>query len=136
MFFGVCIFVFKGLSKKIRYKNKNPEKVFYPLPREVIRFALRQNRGPKYLLNLVLSLYKCCKTVVSIEGELSYSFFKLFSRKMVFMKDQVLSPLLFAILMHALIEDVRDCSLIDLLYADGVVLCRAFLDEVVGKLER
>lgn len=55
---------------------------------------------------------------------------------MVFMKDQVLSPLLFAILMDALIEDVRDCSLIDLLYADGVVLCRAFLDEVMGKLER
>ena len=44
------------------------------VPREVICFALKQKGVPEYLVNRVMSLYKGCKTAVSVDGELSSSF--------------------------------------------------------------
>ena len=36
--------------------------------REVIRFAFRRKDGPEYLVGGVMSLYKDCKTDVSVDG--------------------------------------------------------------------
>ena len=47
-----------------------------------------------------------------------------------------LSPLLFIIVMDVLTEDVRDGSLMELLYAENLVLCGESLNEVMDKYGR
>ena len=83
------------------------------MPREVIFFSPRQKGVPEYLVNEVMSLYKVCKTAVSVHGELSSSF----SMKVGAHQGSALSPLLFIMVMDVLItEDVRYGSLMELLY--------------------
>ena len=74
-------------------------------------------------------LYKGCKTAVSVDGELSSSF----SVKVGVHQGSTLSTLLFIMAMDVLTEDVRDGSLMELLSADGLVLCRESLNEVMDK---
>ena len=102
------------------------------MPREVIRFALRQKGFPVYLINGVMSLYKGCKTAVSVDGELSSSF----SVKVGVHQGSALSPLLFITVMDVLTEDVRDGSLMELLYAGDLVLCGESLNKVMDKYGR
>ena len=98
------------------------------VPREVICFAFRQG-VPEYLVNGVMSLYKGCKTAASVDGELSNSF----SLKVGVHHGSAFSPLLFIMVMDVLTEDVRDGSLMELLYADNLVLCWESLNEVMDK---
>ena len=79
---------------------------------------------PEYVLDGHMSLYKDCETAVSVDGELSSSF----SVKNGVQQGSTLSPLLFIMVMDALTEDVRDGLLMELLYADDLVLCRKSLD--------
>ena len=72
-----------------------------------------------------MSLYKGCKTAVSVDGELSSSF----SVKVGVHQGSALSPLL----MNVLTEDARDGSLIELLYTDDLVLCEESLNGVMSK---
>ena len=76
-----AVFVLRRFSEKFRAKNKqlffmfvDLKKTFDWVPREVIPFDLRQKGVPEYLVNGVMSLYKGCKTAVSVDGELSSSF--------------------------------------------------------------
>ena len=87
---------------------------------------------PEYLINEVLSLYKGYKTAASVDRELSSSF----SMKAGVHQGSALSRFLFIIIMDVLIEGVRDGSLIELLYADDLVLCGESLNEVMGKYSR
>ena len=72
----------------------------------VIRFTLRRKGVLEYLVNGVMSLYKCCETAISVDGELSSSF----SVKVGVNQLSALSPLLFIMVMDVLTEDVRDGS--------------------------
>ena len=108
------------------------EKAFDRVPREIIRFALRRKGVPEYLVNGVMSLCKVCKTAVSVDGELSSSF----SVKVGVHQGSALSPLLFIMVMDVLTEDVRDGSLMELLYGDDLVLCGESLNEVMDKYGR
>ena len=118
-----AVFVLRSLKEKFRAKNKKLffvfveiEKAFDRVPREVIRFALRRKGVPEYLVNGVMSLYEGCKTAVLVDGELSSSF----SGKVGVHQGSALSPLLFIMVMDVLTEDVRDGSLMELLYADDL----------------
>ena len=51
-------------------------------------------------------------------------------------EGSALSPLLFIMVMDILAEDVRDGSLMELLYADDLVLCGESLNEVIDKYGR
>ena len=110
-----AVFVPRRLSEKFTAKNKlffifvDLKKAFDRVPREVICFALRQKGVPEYLVNGVMSLYKSCKTAVSVDGELSSSL----SVKVGVYQWSALSPLLFIMVMDVLTEDVRDGSLMD-----------------------
>ena len=132
------VFVLRRLCEKFRAKNKlffvfvDLEKAFDWVPREVIRFALRRKGVPEYLVNGVMSLYKGCKTAVSVEGELSSSF----SVKVGVHQGSALSPLLFIMIMDVMTEDVGDVSLMELLCADDLVLCGESLNEVMDKYGR
>ena len=68
------------------------------VPRKVICFALRRRVVPEYLIDGVMSLYKGCKTAVSVEGELSSSF----SVKVDVHQESALSLLLFIMVMDVL----------------------------------
>ena len=75
---------------------------------------------------------KGCKTAVSVDRELSSSF----SVEVGVHQGSVLSPLLFIMVMDVLTEDVRDGSLMELWYADDLVLCGESLNEVMDKYGR
>ena len=129
----------EDLLKKFRAKNKklffifvDLEKAFDQVPREVICFALRLKGFPEYLINRVLSLHKGSKTAVSVNRELSSSF----SVKVGIHQGSALNPVLFIIVMDVQTEDVRDGSLIELYYADDLVLCVESLNEVMDKYGR
>ena len=79
-----------------------------------------------------MSLYKGCKTTVSVNGEILSSF----SVKIGLHQESALSPLLFIMVMDVLTEDVRNGSLMELLYADDLFLCGESLNEVVDKYGR
>ena len=93
---------------------------------------LRQKDVPEYLVNGVMSLYKGCKTAVSVDGEVSSSF----SVKVGVHQLSALSPLLFITVMDVLTKDVRDGSLMELLYADDLVLWGEPLNAVMDKYGR
>ena len=85
---------------------------------EVIHISLRQKGVSEYLVNGVMTLYKECKTATSVDAELSSSF----SVKVGAHQGSALSPPLLIMVMDVLKEDVRDGSLMELLYADDLVL--------------
>ena len=133
------VFILSRLTEKFRAKNKklfsifvHLEKAFGRVPREVVCFALRQKGIPEHLVNGVMSLYKGCKFAVSVDGELSISF----SVKVDVHQGFALSPLLFIMVMDVLIEDVRDGSLMELLYADDLVVCGELLNAIMFKYGR
>ena len=132
------LLVLRRFSEKFRAKNKlfftfvDLENTSDQVPKEVICFALRWKVVPEYLVNGVMSLYKGCKTAVSVDGELSSSF----SVKVGVHQGSALSPLLFIMVMDVLTEDVRDGSLMELLYADDLALCGESLNEVMEKYGR
>ena len=88
------------------------------MPKEVIRLALKRKGVSEYLVNGVMSLSKGCKTTVSVDGELSSSY----SVKVGIHQRSALSALLFIMVMDVLIEDVRDGSFMELLYAGELVI--------------
>ena len=57
-----------------------------------------------------MSFYKCCKSAVLVDGELS----SLFSMKVGVRQGSALSTLLFIMVMDVLKEDLRDGSLTEL----------------------
>ena len=117
-----CFFIFVNL-----------EKAFDQVPREVICFALRPQNVPEYLVNGVMSLYKSFKTaILIIDVELSSSF----SVKVGAHCGSTLSSCLFIMIMDVLTEDVRNGSLMDLLYADNLILCGESLNEVTDKYRK
>ena len=133
-----AVFVLRRLREKFKAKNNlffifgDLEKAFDWVPREVIRFALRQKGVPEYLVNWVMSLYKGCKTAVSVDGELSSSF----PVKIGILQRSALRPLLFVMVMDVLTEDVSDGSLMELLYTGDLVLSGESLNEVMDKYGR
>ena len=93
---------------------------------------LRQKGVSEYLVDGVMSLYKCCKTSVSVDRELSSSFFV----KVGVHQGSALSPLSFIMVIDDLTENGKDGSLMELLYADNLVLCGELLNAVIKKYER
>ena len=87
-----------GSNKKLFFVFADLEKAFDRVQREVIRFASRRKGVPEYLVNGVMSLYKGCKTAVSVDGEISSSF----SVKVGVHQGSALSPILFIMVIDVL----------------------------------
>ena len=71
-----AVFVLRRLSEKFRANKKKLFFIFVDLenafhvdrvPREVICFGLRRKGVPLYLVISVMSLYRSCKTAVSVD---------------------------------------------------------------------
>ena len=100
------------------------------VPREVVWYALRQKGVTEDLVDGVISLFKCCKTAVSVDGNYQIHFLW----KLMSFKGLLESTLIYH--GYILTEDVKDGSLIELLYADDLILCGESLNEVLDKYER
>ena len=103
------MFVLKRLIEKSRAKNKklffvffDLERAFDQVPRGVICFALRRKDVQEYLVDDVMSLYKGCKTAVSVDRVISSSF----SVKPGVHQGSAWSPLLLSPLLLIMVMDV------------------------------
>lgn len=96
----------------------DPEKVFSIGHLVKLCFALKQNGVSEYLVNLIMSLHEGCTTAASVERELS----DYFSVKVGNHQRSVLSLLLLFTIVMGLLSDVRDGSLMELLYAEDLAL--------------
>ena len=75
-------------------------------------------------------------TVVKLLSQLMGDLSSSFSVKVAVDQVSALSPLLFIMVMDVLMEDMRDGSLMELLYANDLVLCGKSLNEVMEKYGR
>ena len=121
-----AVFVLRRLTEEFRAKNKKLflylltwKRLLNRCQGNIIRFALKRKSVPEYLVEWVMSLYKCCTTAFSVDGELLSSF----SVKVGVDQRSALSPLLFMMVMDVLTEDLRN----------GVVVCRrsCFVLEII-----
>ena len=87
------------------------------VPREVTRWALRK-AGVDEWLKAVMAMYENAQTVVrTTEGDN-----KAFDVKIGLCQGSVLSPLLFVIAMEMISRELRAGLLLELLYADDLIL--------------
>ena len=89
------------MRKKLYYTFVDLEKKF-DVPREVVRWVLRQLGVDEWLIRTVMALYTEACTVVGTDAGLS----ERFEVKVGLHQRSVLSPLLFAAVMYAMQEVV------------------------------
>ena len=116
--------------KKLYYAFVDLEKAFDRVPREVVRWALRNLCVDEWLIRTVMEFYTEACTVVKIDAGLSESF----DVKVGLYQRSVLSPLVFAVSIEAGIGLPSE-----LLYADYLVLMAPTMEQLgrriaVGKL--
>ena len=134
-----AIFVVRQLQEKHMEKKKDLffafvdlEKAFDRVPREVVRWALRQLGVEEWLVRTVMVMYGKARTIVRSNGGDSEEF----EVGVGVHQGSVLSPLLFVAVMEVLTRDVRQGLPWELLYADDLILVADSMDELGDKMVR
>mgnify|MGYP007071599789 CR=1 FL=1 len=134
-----AIFVVRQMQEKFVAKNRalyyafvDLEKAFDRIPREVVRWALRKLGVEEWLVKAVMTMYEKARTVVRTKNGNSEEF----EVKVGVHQGSVLSPLLFAVVMEALTQEVREGLPWELLYADDLVLMAESSEELKEKVMR
>ena len=119
-----AIFMVRQVQEKHMEKKKelfhvfvDLEKAFDRVPRETIRWALRRQKVPERLINMVMALYENTGSRVKTRAGTS----EKFGIRMGVHQGSALSPLLFVIVMEEATKEERR-SLWELLYADDLVI--------------
>ena len=108
------------------------EKVFDRVPREVVRWALRQLGVEEWLVQTVMTMYERARTVVRTK----YGYSTEFDVKVGVHQGSVLSPLLFVAVMEVVTRGVKEGLPWELLYADDLVLVAQSKEELREKVLR
>ena len=116
-------------SKRLYMCFVDMEKAFDRVPRRVMEWAMRKKGLPEILVRAVMSLYESAKTRVRVEWGLSEEF----PVSVGVHQGSVLSPLLFAMVIDTVTENVREGSLHEILYADDVVLTDDTLEDLQAR---
>lgn len=131
-----AIFIVRQMQEKYLSKKKclyycfvDLEKAFDRVPRKVIEFALRRKGVEEKLVQTVMRLYDGARTRVRVDSEVT----EPFEVKVGVHQGSVLSPLLFVTVMDVLSEAVRGGLLLELLYADDLVIMAESLQELERK---
>ena len=117
LFFVACKRNVK-VKEKSRIWKKHLEKAFDRVPKKVMEWAMRKKKVPEAMVKAVMNLYDGVKRKAKVGSDLSDEF----SVNVGVHQGSVLSPLLFAIVVDAVTEKVRDSSINEILYADDLVL--------------
>ena len=102
------------------------EKAFDKVPRPAIKRALRRQRVPEFLIDLVMAFYRETRSRVRVAGETSDSF----EIGVGVHQGSVLSPLLFILVMEEATRECRAGGLWELLYVDDLALTAETQEEV------
>jgi hypothetical protein len=131
-----AIFILRQVQEKFLSKKKSLyfcfvdlEKAFDRVPRSMIEFALRKKGIEEKLVRAVMRLFEGARTRVRVESELSDAF----EVKVGVHQGSVLSPLLFVTVMDVVSAEVRQGLLMELLYADDLVIMGESLKELEKK---
>ncbi len=131
-----AIFVMRQLQEKYGAKKRklyhifvDLEKAFDRVPREAIVWALRRQNIPEKLIKLVMALYmnsrSKVKTAAGVSEELNIG--------VGVHQGSALSPLLFIVVMQEVTKEERGEGLMELLYADDLVLMAETEEEVMDR---
>ena len=96
------------------------------MPRPAIRCALRRQRVPESLIDLVMALYRETRSRMRVAGKTSDSFEIMVGVH----QGSVLSPLLLILVMEEATRECRVGGLWELLYADDLTLTAETQEEV------
>jgi len=134
-----AIFIVRQLQQKFRAKGKplyyafvDQEKAYDRIPREVVRWALRDAGVDEWLVDTVMSTYKGARTVVLTDDGVTEEF----EVGVGLHQGSALSPLLFIIVMDRVSRKVRGGLPWELLYADDLVLMAQDLEELKERLRK
>jgi len=119
-------------KKKLYMCFVDLEKAFDHVPRTVIEWALRKPGVHERLVMAIMRLYDGAQTKIKVGNVMSDGF----SVGVGVHQGSVLSPLLFAIVMDSISEDVREGLLFEILYADDLVLMADSMEELRTKFDR
>ena len=117
-----ALFILRRMQEEYQDKGKRLymcfvelEKAFDRVPAKVMKWAMRKTKVPEVMVEAVMSLYDEAKSrwdqVYLINSQKCWCTSKITA-----------SPLLFAIVIDAVTERVRDGSINEILYADDLVL--------------
>ena len=130
-----AIFILRQIQEKYMEKKKelvhifvDLEKAFDRVPREIIRWALRRQRVPERLINMVMALYASAKSRVKTAAGTSGEF----EIGVGVHQGSALSPLLFIIVMEEATRGERR-DLWELLYADDLVITAETREEAITR---
>ena len=108
------------------------EKAFDRVPRKIMKWAMRKKKVPEVMMKAVMSLYDGAKTKVKVGSGLSDEFFV----NVGVHQGSVLLSLLFAIVVDAVTERMRDGSINEILYADDLILVGKTMKDLRHKFWR
>ena len=128
-----AIFIIRQLKEKYQEKKLklyhifvDLEKAFDRVPREVIRWALRRQKVPERLINLIMALFHDTKSRVKTLAGISEDF----DIEVGVHQGSSISPLLFIIVMEEVTKEGRSGGFWDILYADDIILTAETIEEL------
>ena len=123
---------FRGREKKLYMCFVDLEKASDRVPRKVMEWALRKESLPEVLVKAVMSLYEGSRTKVRVGSGLSEES----GVRVGVHQGSVISPLIFAIVVDAVTEQVRKGLLNKMLYSDDPVLMSENLEDLRERFQR
>ena len=134
-----AIFIVRQLQERFRAKRRplycafvDLEKAYDRVPREVVRWALRDAGLEEWLVDTVMCMYRDARTVVQTDDGRTEEF----EVGVGLHQGSALSPLLFIIVMDRVCKKVRGGLPWELLYADDLILTAFSRDELIDKLRK
>ena len=106
------------------------EKAFDKFTQKVVEWAMRMKGIPEAYVGAVMSLYKGARTKVKVGTQLSTEF----EVKIGVHQGSVLSPLLFAIVVDVVTDEIKESMLQETLYTDDFVLIVVSMAEMPKKI--
>ena len=133
-----AIFIIRQLQEKYISANKplyftfvDLEKAFDGVPRKVLWWALRSLGVEEWAVRVIKGMYTDVKSRVRVNGQYS----KEFGVGVGVYQGSVLSPLLFILVLEALLGHLRTGVPWELLYADDLTVMADSLEECIARLK-
>ena len=119
-------------QKKLHCVFVDLEKAYGRVPREELWYCMRKSGMSEKYVRMVQDMYKDSVTAVRCATGMT----EAFKVKVGLHQGSALSPLLFAIVIDRLTDEVREPAPWTMIYADDIVICSESRENVETKLEK